>query len=108
MVPGVKLGVVVPEMVSRASSQSTIDDLLKPITKVEEIRRLPSTEVVSLCVSEEAGLDAALDSLSRMSGYAFDVSGSPAASFTVKAKGTVQEILTQLSSAAGVTITIAR
>ena len=107
MLPGVRLGVAIPDAKSMTGAIAGLPPDPSAIKNgVHEIRALPPTHVVSLCVSEQAGLPAALDALSRLTGYAFDVSGSPAATFSVQAKGTVEEILAQLSSAAGVTITV--
>jgi hypothetical protein len=110
MLPGVKLGeMLVPETAELppAGEPATVKSFASGVRKVSQIKRLSPTEEVSICVSQAAGLNAALDRLSHASGYAFDVSGSPAPSFTVKAKGTLDEILAQLSSAAGVSITVA-
>lgn len=71
---------------------------------IVEMHPLPENEVVSLCV-DDADLSAALDSLSYVSRTAFEVSGSASGKFTVKAKGTVAEILRELGRKTGTTIT---
>ncbi len=106
--PGVRLGVVVPDIKSAEQAIPGMTQSPSDVKKsLHEIHALPESEIMSLCVHEEAGLPAALDALSRMTGSAFDVSGSPAAKFTLTARGTLPEILVELSSAAGVSITVA-
>lgn len=115
LLPGVKLGVVtsVEERGVVASAEEEVKRTLPGAaqggpekSRVHELRRVPMNDVISLCVSEAVGLENALESLSVVSGYAFDVSGSPARSFTLTAKGTVEEIVEQLSTSAHVRISI--
>lgn len=109
LLPRVRLGVVVPDVQDTMHAVAGVrPHRTDAKNEVKEIQQLPGTEVVSLCVHEEAGLPAALETLSRITGYAFEVSGSPAPNFTLTATGTVDEILVQLSSAAGITVTLAR
>lgn len=98
MLPGVRLKAALPIPLTVLGASEA---------KMREISPMSLNESLSLCVHEEAGLPAVLDTLSRVTGYAFDVSGSPAATFTLTTKGTLEEVLAQLSSAAGVTITVA-
>lgn len=108
MFPGVRMAVTMPDTWIPALTISGLPpNELQAKNRVRELRAIPLTEVISLCVHEEAGLPAALERLSRLTGYAFDVSGTPTPGFTLTAKGTVEEVVSQLSSAAGVTITIA-
>jgi 4-diphosphocytidyl-2C-methyl-D-erythritol kinase len=114
MLPGVRVGIVTPVEAESASSSAEGHPKDTSVTHwaekspVHELRRLARNEVISLCVREAVGMENALETLSRISGYAFDVSGSPAASFTLSSKGTVEEVVEQLSSAAGVRTFIVR
>lgn len=113
MIEGVRLGVSRPNPAgAMREAQQRILAAPSPgpqvLSNVQEFRRMPLDKTIGLCVHEDAGLWAPLDTLSHLSGYAFDVSGTPAQHFTFSAKGTLQEVLAGLSSAAGVTISIAR
>lgn len=106
MLPGVKLAVTMPDTWKTGALTSRPGEP-QAMNRLREVRPIPMTEVISLCVHEEAGLPAALEGLSRLTGYAFDVYGNPAQRFTLTAKGPIDEVVSQLASAAGVTITIA-
>lgn len=111
MLPGVRLGVAAPnpKSLARKARQRMLglpSSGAEPTSGVREIQRTPLSQTISLCVHQDAGLPAVLEGLSRYSGYAFDVSGTPAPHFTLTAKGTLDELVSQLSAAAGVNITI--
>jgi hypothetical protein len=104
MLPGVRIGGVV-------SVEAKVKPTLPAATQgvaIHELQNVPLSESISLCVSAAVGLENALESLSQISGYAFDVSGSPVPSFTLGSKGTVEELVSRLSTAAGVEISIVR
>lgn len=113
---GVRLGVVEPS--PQTAANNSLSSVLgvpaqaigdRPQAAVREVQPTPLTRTLSLCVHENAGLPVVLDKLSRITGYAFDVVGTPAQHFTLTAKGTLTDVLSQLSTAAGgVTITIAQ
>lgn len=112
---GVRLGVIPlsPQAAARNFVSSIPDGPPQVVPEqskpaMREIGRMPLTRTLSLCVHEDAGLPVVLDKLSRATGYAFDVVGSPNAHFTLTAKGTLDDVLSQLSSAAGVSVTIAQ
>ena len=77
------------------------------VNKVVELRRVPATEVVTLCF-EKASLATVLDTLSAVTGAAFDVAAVHSGKLSLTTKGTVEEIVSQISLLSGTSVTIAQ
>lgn len=111
MLPGVRLGVALATPQSLAAREGSLGFAsggANAPTALREIQRLPLSQTISVCVHKDAGLPAVLDALSGATGYAFDVAGTPKAHFTLAAKGTLDEVISQLWVAVGASIAVAQ
>ena len=96
--PGVKL-TVKPKEILRTRGSTFAE-------KEQEVAAFPPTHVLSAC-SAGATLATVLDGISRHTGAAFDVVGDLSTKVDGQVKGTVQEVIRQLSAETGTSITLA-
>jgi hypothetical protein len=104
--PGVSIGFRKKSVKDAANSLHGEAPIQTPgAGEIIEFQRMPAGEVVSLC-ADQADLAAVLDSLSQISGFAFEVSGPSPGKFDLRARGTVADVVKEIAAKTQTVITV--